>query len=373
MKYLCFYDTGNKQENRNFVLSASNKLSYIFETIYKNGIEFEVVSASGSLDKKKLPSKSIKLFDGVDLWLPASLGRICRIVRVLDRIFIRLQLFFKLLKMKKGETLIVYHSLFYMNLVRIIKKLKNIKLILEVEEIYGDVMENDRVSKKELDFCKLADAYIFPTELLDKRINVNNKTSVIIYGTYKVEENLTGKFDDRKVHIVYAGTFDPRKGGAGAAVASGAFLDENYHIHILGFGNDEDKKNLLSEIERISKTSKCKITYDGLLSGDEYLEFLQSCHIGLSTQNPAAAFNDTSFPSKILSYMANGLNVLSIRIPVLEASLINDYMSYYDEQIPESIAEAIKSIILSDTTDFRKVVADLDKKFVFNIRKVLGE
>ncbi len=374
MKYLVFYDTVDNQiENRNYVLSSSNKLSYIFDVIKKNAIDFEVVSASGAMGKRPLLAKTSHLENGAPLILPASLGRSCRIIRVVDRAFIKLQLFFRLLKMKEGETLVVYHSLFYMNLVKLIKKFKKVKLVLEVEEIYGDVMENDRVSKKELDFCKLADAYIFPTELLDEKINKNKKPSVIIHGTYKVEANLAQKFDDGKIHIVYAGTLDPRKGGAAAAVAAGEFLDENYHIHILGFGNDKDKINLLTEIERASKTSDCKVTYDGLLSGQEYLKFLQSCHIGLSTQNPAAAFNDTSFPSKILSYMANGLRVVSIRIAVIETSSINDYMSYYDEQTPESIAEAIKSIIISDTTDFQKVVSDLDKKFVSNIRKMLGE
>ncbi len=373
MKYLTFYDAdSNKAENRNFVLSASNKLNYMLNAMHKAGLDFDVVSASGALGNRPLFAKKTPLFEGVNLWLPASLGRLCKPVRVLDRLFIRIQIFFKLLGMKKGETLVVYHSLFYMNLVKVIKRLKKVKLVLELEEIYGDVMEEDCVSKNELDFCKLADAYIFPTELLNKKINIANKPSVIIHGTYKVEKKFADKFNDGKIHIVYAGTLDPRKGGASATAAAGEFLNSRYHIHILGFGGGEEKKILFNEIERVSKRSDCKITYDGLLSGEEYLKFLQSCHIGLSTQNPNAKFNDTSFPSKILSYMANGLKVVSVRIPAIETSAIGTHISYYEEQTPRKIAEAIKNI-KNFESESQNVISKLDETFMLDIVKLLGD
>lgn len=42
--------------------------------------------------------------------------------------------------------------------------------------------------------------------------------------------------------------------------------------------------------------------------------------------------------------MANGLRVVSVRIPVVEESGIGKCVYYYDEQTPENIAKAIKSI-----------------------------
>lgn len=373
MKYLAFYDTDNNAEKRNYVLSAANKLSYMFETMHNAGLNFEVVSASGSLGKGLVSSKTKTLFEGVILWLPASLGSSCKPLRVLGRAFLKTQLFIKLLSMKKDETLVVYHSLYYMNLVKWIKRLKKIRLVLEVEEIYGDVMENDKVSNKEYNFCSLADSYIFPTVLLNEKINTENKPSIIIHGTYKVEKKFADKFNDGKIHVVYAGTFDPRKGGAIAAVGAAEFLDGNYHIHILGFGNDADKQNLLNEIDRVSKAAECKVSYDGLLSGEDYIRFLQSCDIGLSTQNPGGAYNDTSFPSKILSYMANGLDVVSIRIPAVETSAIGEYMYYYEEQTPEQIANAIKKINLCDGYVSREVISELDKSFTSDIGKIINK
>ena len=105
------------------------------------------------------------------------------------------------------------------------------------------------------------------------------------------------------------------------------------------------------------------MTYDGLKSGEDYIRFLQSCDIGLSTQNPDAAFNATSFPSKVLSYLSNGLHVVSIRIPAIVTSAVGDLLSYYDEQTPEKIAAAIRSIRLSDPYDSRQRIRQLDIDF----------
>ena len=71
---------------------------------------------------------------------------------------------------------------------------------------------------------------------------------MVIYGTYNVEKQIANKFDDGKIHCVYAGTFDPRKGGM-SAVNAAKFLDEKYHIHILGFGTEKDKKLLIIKIK----------------------------------------------------------------------------------------------------------------------------
>ena len=141
----------------------------------------------------------------------------------------------------------------------------------------------------------------------------------------------------------------------------------------MGFGSEEDKQNLLKTIEDVSKKTECTVTYDGLKSGEEYIRFIQSCDIGLSTQNPDAAFNATSFPSKILSYMANGLRVVSIRIPAIESSAIGDYMYYYDRQTPEAIAKAIMQVDLNDGYNGREIISKLDKKFTKEIAELINE
>ena len=370
--YMAYYNSTNSSERRNAVLSSVNKMNYICEALENNGYNTEIVSASGAVEKKFCKSKKVKLTDKTTLKLFSSLPRLNRIVSVIDRVILKIKLFLYMIKnTNKDSTVMVYHSLGYMSLVKRLKKLKGFKLIIEAEEIYGDVIGNEKTSQKEYEFFKIADGFIFPTELLSEKVNTEKKPEVIIYGTYHIEKELPKLFSDGKIHCVYAGTLDPRKGGA-AAVEAALFLNGDYHIHILGFGNEKEKAEMLNIIDDISKKTEAKITYDGLLSGDEFTSFIQSCDIGFSTQSPDAAFNSTSFPSKILTYMVNGLRVVSIRIPAIEKSAVGKFMYYYDEQTPENIAKAIKSIDFSEEYDSRKAIGMLDKDFICDLKKMLS-
>lgn len=373
--YLGYYDTpDNKAENRNIVLAATNKMTYIIEAIEKTGYSVEVISSSATKNKHGYGGKVVPIGKNSSLRLFKTLPWGNKFRRVLSILYTRRQYRKYILNnLSKDDTLIAYHSVPYAEFLVKAKKKIGFRLVLEVEEIYSDVNKSERDRKKEYQLFKVADAYIFPTKMLDDKLNTNSKPSVIIHGTYKVEQRIAEKFNDGKIHVVYAGTFDPRKGGAIASVGAAEFLDENYHLHILGFGSNRDKQSLLSEIEVINKNSKCKVTFDGLLSGEDYIRFIQSCHIGLSTQNPTGIYNDTSFPSKILSYMANGLRVVSIRIPVVETSAIGEYINYYDEQTPEKIAEAIKKVYIDESYNSRAVISRLDENFVSDLKDFLGE
>lgn len=360
--YISYYTQPSDNEKRDAVLSAVNKMDYICESLEKNGCEVEIVSASPTLGKKFGKARIKKITDRTTLKLFFSLPNVNKIVSLANRVCMKTQMLFYMLKnTKRDSTVIVYHSLGYMSLVKMLKKIKGFKLIIEAEEIYGDVIGNPKIVKKEYNFFKIADSFIFPTELLSESVNTEKKPEAIIYGTYHIAKEMPKLFTDGKIHCVYAGTLDPRKGGAAAAAAA-LFLNGDYHIHILGFGNEKEKKEMLGIIDDISKK-----TYDGLLSGDEFTSFIQSCDIGFSTQDPSAAFNSTSFPSKILTYMVNGLRVVSIRIPAIEKSAVGKFMYYYDEQTPENIANAVKSIDLADGYDSRKELERIDREFVENI------
>lgn len=372
MKYLCFYDYDIKRTK--IILAAVNKLNYIIDSIVCCGQSVDIISPSVSLGDKKVIGKYEKIKDRVTLKTFDSLPSGNAFKRFIRRkhVYAQLKRYLKE-NLSAGDTIIIYHSLGYYKLYKWLKEKLKVKIILEVEEIYSDVGKTRFVTRdKEVQSFSYADAYIFPTRLLDDVVNVNKKPSVIIHGTYCVEKECGQPFGDGKTHVVYAGTFDPRKGGVQAAAAA-EFLTGKYHVHILGFGSEEDKQNLLKTIEDVSKKTECTVTYDGLKSGEEYIRFIQSCDIGLSTQNPDAAFNATSFPSKILSYMANGLRVVSIRIPAIENSAIGDYMYYYDRQTPEEIAKAIMQVDLNDGYNGREIISKLDKKFTKEIAELINE
>lgn len=374
MKYLAYYDTPeNKADNRYYAPAAVNKMDYICKALNQIGQPVELISASMTCNRKGCRGKQISLSDQCTLKLFACIGTGTLPKRIFRRLLFCTRLFLYLLfRIQTDETVLVYHSLGYSGMVCLLRKLKKFRLILEVEEIYADVSGSERDRKKEFKLFSAADAYLFPTELLNRKINIRKKPYTLIHGTYQAEPDRGCRyFADDKVHCVYAGTFDPRKGGAMAAASAAEFLPEQYHIHMLGFGSREQTDRMRALVDELSGTCKCGITYDGLLSGEDYIKFLQSCDIGLSTQNPDAAFNDTSFPSKILSYMANGLQVVSIRIPAVEDSAVGAYLHYYDRQTPEAVACAIMQTGREKGDNGRAVVDSLHQEFIKKLETLL--
>lgn len=304
-------------------------------------------------------------------YLIPSVSSPFRVIRALNVILVFLsilQYFF--FYVKKGDTVMVYHSCAYLQALRIACRLKKFRLIMEVEELYGDVANNRRMKLAELNMMKFADAFMFPTVLLEDIANKERKPSLVITGLYTVTKDRQVSWGDDKKHCVYAGTFDPTKGGAAAAAAA-AFLPADYHMHILGFGSAEQVKNIQSQINDVSKKCKCTLTYDGLKSGEEYIEFLQKCQIGLCTQIPDAKYAGTSFPSKVLVYMSNGLSVVSSRFEAIEKSDVGDLVYYYDEQTPKCIAKAIQSVKLSNKNSNRARLQELDVRFARELEWLL--
>ena len=363
VKYIAHYEYSNEQ-GRRIAPAATNKIGYIIDALAEIGCSTEVVSACLTSRTGYFRGTREQLKNAVLIRLPAfKWGNILQktAAQIWSNAALAAYLLFKL---HKEDTVIVYHSLSIMRVISLVKSIKKFNLILEVEEIYNDVLcKGEKERKKEISFIAKADKYIFPTELLNKELNAENKPYVVVHGTYKAEPETGASFGDGRIHAVYAGTFDPRKGGAAAAAAAGGLLPEGYHMHILGFGNDADTAQIKKIIAQADAKSSARVTYDGLLSGAEYTEFMQKCSIGLSTQNPDADFNATSFPSKILSYMANGLRVVSIRIPAIESSAVGDCIYYYDKQTPEEIASAIMSVDPGDGFDSREKIRELDRSF----------
>lgn len=374
VKYIGFYDLLNAKYKRNSSLAAVNKMNYIAKAMVGTGKKVKVISPSWYIDEH-VPTTKQQTISISENTLCVQSPSFCTKNKFTGKIKSYISLiwlfYYLLINVKRDEEVLVYHSIAIIKPILLAKKIKKFKMILEVEEIYTDVIDyGNHIRKLEFKMIEEADKYIFPTELLNESINIKNKPYSIIYGTYQVEEDRKYKFDDNRIHVVYAGTLDPRKGGASAAAAA-EYLDENYHVHIIGFGSKEEKQNLKCIINEVSQKTKCTVTFDGLYKGEEYIRFLQKCDIGLSTQMPNAKYNDTSFPSKVLSYMSNGLRVVSIRIKALEKSMISDLLYYYDEDCPKAIAKAIKSINLSDKYDSRNKIKSLDKDFRLKIKELL--
>lgn len=376
--YIGFFSDPERESGRKTAPAADTKMDYIASAIIRAGFTVDILSASGVDQRKGIfnlkPSYTIKK-NGINVRFFDAIDSKFVIFRVLGRFLLRKKLCDEIDKRMLEEkcVLLVYHSLGLKGVISHLRR-KRMNYVLELEEYYSDVIFSNkkRALKTEEKIINNASAYIYSTEELRIRTK-SNKRFIICNGTYSIEEKKDSQRYNRNntIHVVYAGTFDPRK-GCGVAVEAAKFLPSNYHVHIIGFGNEEDTRWIIRKIAQEADSCTATITYDGLKTGREYIDFLQSCDIGLCPQDPSASFSGTSFPSKILSYLSNGLRVVSIRIPAIEHSAIGNSIVYYEDQSPNNVANAILSINLNSFFDGRELIRSLDNQFVKEVGLLLS-
>lgn len=370
--YLTYYQPKSMTDLKLKISPAGQqKSAYLIEKLDNIGKEYTVICLAES-DTKDGSHRTIEFniskHGKFVLW--KEFAKPNKVAGKLHYYYRRQQLKQFLSGLNPSDTVIAYHSLQTADIFYTYKRKKGFKFVLELEEIYQDVVNcGAQKAAWERKVITAADGYILATEALSKEIPAG-RPYIVVNGTYHSEPEREGCFNDGKVHCVYAGTFDPTKGGAAAAAAA-EFLPENYHVHILGFGTEEQKKQLQESIASVQEKTKCTLTYDGLKSGEEYIQFLQKCHIGLCTQIPDAKYTETSFPSKVLVYLANGLRVLSVRIPAVENSAVGGILYYYDKQLPQEIANAIMSISMEDDYNSRQLLNQLDKDCENNLKRLM--
>lgn len=374
IKYFAFYDYIDSTDDRNIVLSAVNKIDYVISCLNAIGYGVDMVSFAGVKGTRwRFLNSCIKAKGDNTLRLFASLAA-PKVFQPLFRLLFTLNFVMWILwHCHNGEQIIVYHSLGYAKIFNFIRRIKKLRIVGEIEEIYQDVANNFSNSEKkaEYEFINGCTKYILPSRILDEKINPNSKPVVIVHGTYKVAEHYSDKSTDGKIHVVYAGTFDPNKGGAQISLAAAKYLDSDYHLHLIGFGSEEDLLNIKEKIDEMSGKIEATVSYNGLLKGEEFERFLQYCHIGLSTQDPEDMFNETSFPSKVLTYMANGLKVVSFRINVLTTSLLSKSIYYPDSFDPKVLAECIMKVNRSELQDM-DILKRLDSVFKKELKILLS-
>ena len=367
------------KENRYIHPAGVNKMNYIAKAIGSEGIKVRILSTAWLKYKKNIGLKITRqrkfaVTDNVDCILPYSIALPLKISTALSMFLAKVWLIlYFLINIRRNDNVIVYHSTFYLNTLFWLKKIINFKLILEVEEVYSIVFSMDeKWKRRENRLITFADSYIFPNDLMYDYLGIKNKKQVVVYGSYLIEETdtISFEFGDDKIHLVYAGSIDLLRNAAHMAVESTKYLDENYKLHILGFGEDSIVKDLLQKIDENNEKSLCKISYEGVLTGDMYKKFISSCHIGLNTQVFGHDYMKFAFPSKVLSYLSMGLNVVSRDIKSVSNSKVNNLVTFYNVDEPEKIAEAIRNSKILSSDTIKKSIIELDQKFKREIKQL---
>ena len=380
--YITSWGENKKGIKLQYSPAGQTKANYVVSCLKELGYEVKVGSftyAVRGVRRWVKPYTEVSNI-GVPIRYCASIPHLTKYGIFLQLFFVGIQLFFHLIfRVRKEDVVIVYHERYYYWPIRIAKLIAQRKIVLEIEEVYTMVSDfSEKDVRKEIVSFRIADGYILINDVIGRYCQLpDSKPQCVLYGIYKYRRSKADGFNDGKVHVVYAGTLSRFKGGAITAAAAAGYLSpSDFHVHILGFGNGEDIAYINSIVEGLSKKG-CPVSFDGLKTGNEFDDFMSKCDIGLSTQSAEGLYNLTSFPSKVLSYLSYGLNVVSVKLEVLEASSVNGCLHYYQDSSPQAIAGAIISTVkeggMIDRETIAKTLDELDVQFRDHLKKIIND
>ncbi len=375
IKYIGFYDLPESKEKRASTLAAINKMDYICDALNRSGYDVLFVSPSwfddSAPDAKYQHQTLLKLGERKRLVFCPSIGtnrkwtRSLKIVLSLSWLFLWL-----IFHVRRNEKILVYHAPWLSLPIRWAKRVKGFQVILEVEEIYGEVWSIKNILQKwEKKLLACADSYIAVSDILAEILG--SKTKIIIYGSYAVSEPYVEKVNHFTINVVYAGSIDYTKGGAFNAVQCTSYLPVEYVMHICGPGGKREIKELEHQISNVNaRLGREACIYHGLISDKELSTLLHTCQIAINPQFDGENMA-TLFPSKILKYLSHNLRVVSTRIRSIEKSKVSPFLTFSENDTPEANAYAIRSVDLAKKFDCRLIIRQLDEQFVKEIKDLM--
>lgn len=375
MKYICEHSIPNDTEKRVYTLSANDKLDYLVSVINECGISVEIISASRTKAKNGFFRKrSDRINDMCTVVSGPTFAANHGLTRVFQKAFSIIWLSFYLIaNCKQGETVFVYHSVLYALPLLLVKRIKGIKIVNEVEELFFGLqgIKNGwryRLEKKIIDE---SDAYIFASKQLEQQCNINNKKYAIANGSYVAALRYdVDKFNNK--HFVYAGLIENGKVAFKSADIA-RYLPEDYTVHIIGYGNENDINEFKKYIASVNVESKCKVQFDGTKRGEDYGRYLQMFQFGLCPLSSNSEYQTSCFPSKVTSYISNGLTVITTKNEVLLSSAYKDIIVFVEDNNPENFAKTILQIDLNEIKDSRKLIVELNHELLAEIKSLLDD
>lgn len=370
--YIGWYIAESDDNDYSANVAGNLKMRYVAQRLIKVHKHIKIFSLANRnnsnlyCEHKKIDEK------GMEIIYSGGCGDKNKISKIINPYLKLLQfIFYLVFRTKKDDTIYLYHSLLYTDAAANIKKIIKRKIILEIEEIYGySVDEDKKFVFKEIQNIKRMDAFLFVNEGIPKSLGIPEDKYVVSYGVCDIPKRTSERFDDGKIHVIYAGAIDKRKLGALTAAKTARFLPENYHLHIIGSGTEENVEILKSEINEINSVNNCcTVSYDGYKTGKELNDFLFKCHIGLSSNVMRANFANNSFPSKVITYMCHDLAiVLGYAKAFYDVDAAKDW-NFYMELEPEAIANAVKAAQIVEVGHFHDVINKMDEELITFIQR----
>lgn len=361
--------------------STNQKMEYITNSLKELGYYVDVLSLGESkkfntLKKIIIDRNENNIFFGT---FPRNKSII---LKSLARVYLLVQVFFYLVfTTNKYSKVIFYYSPAYFPVIKLCKYLKNFNLTIEIEEIYSSVykLSNDEILN-EINSLKFADSYIVVNDRL-KSI-YNNQPCIVCYGAYKhaninTLEKIDVKYkkDSNLINIVYAGLISEDQPDVFLALDVIELLNVNYRLKIVGYGNHEVIDRMKDRIQQINENKGyAQAVYDGILKGDEFLNYLSACDIGLNPRTLTKENAAYSFPSKLMTYLTCDLKIVSTPVDSIINSTLGDFIYFSEDHTAESLAKQIinnKNALSESSNTNSNTINTLNSKFLNDLSGVL--
>ena len=371
--YIGWYISDSDKDKYSGTVAGNLKMHYVVDQLKESGNTPEIISFARSQTYRGFYLSKSKKSQDCQLRYLGGFSGYGRLGAKLDFIIKKvLFIFWLFFKVKSEDTIVLYHSVSLTSLLTKIRKIVRRHVILEVEEVYGYAAQGDDKSSLEVEFktIPLMDEYILINDYLQKEFSLPKEKCVPCYGVVNIPQRHEGRFDDGKIHVVYAGTIEGRNLGASLAVETAVFLPNNYVTHILGSGKKEHIDALLERIREINELKGFEtVIYHGFMSGEALDNFLFKCHIGLSTYVQRDDFANNSLPSKVITYMCHDLAVVRGTASAFKMMDISKYWTLYSTGTPEDVAKTVASAMIPKFGEHAQYLLECNNKFVSFLSK----
>jgi glycosyltransferase involved in cell wall biosynthesis len=156
---------------------------------------------------------------------------------------------------------------------------------------------------------------------------------------------------DSEVRFLYSGSLDRTRGVDLLLQAVASLPEHGWRLDITGSGELADAVARFAQEPRWRE----RVKYHQSLPPDAYAKLVQAAHVGLNCQRFSDPISEVTFPSKVFTYLAAGLLVISSRASAV-AELCGNACFYYAQESPQALAEAMGKII----SDFPGISQQLD-------------
>jgi hypothetical protein len=235
------------------------------------------------------------------------------------------RLFFLINVLIKNDKIIIYHSegfYYYFPLFILFKK----KIILQVNEIYSVVTQNHFKLSIEKKYFNIFEKIIV-TNINLKNNLFKNKKILLRGGYFRFQKNDITARRNTLNKFIYVGSVDDIKMGNYSLLLNLILtIPDDAYLDLCLISSDSDFTQLKNAIKDKSNIRLFRNVKEG-----DLINFYKDCKFGLVLQDSKKPFNTTSFPSKIFSYINNGITPIAQKNTSFLNSEINELFYYIDE------------------------------------------